>query len=204
MRILLGECTEVEARRPFGPLIDALSAAGLPLPRELAQGGPGALPVEELERYRVHAGFARALSDLASATPVLVAIEDLHWADEATLELVPYLARKLRDERILLVGTYRSDELHRLHPLNHLLAELARGRLAEEVRLRRLSEDETAAVIRGALKLGRAPTTAFRQAIFERCEGNPGSARGGGGQGDRDRSWRSAGPRRGALAARQR
>lgn len=173
VRVLLGECTEVEARRPFGPFVDALSAAGLPLPQELAQGGPGALPIAEIERYRVHAGFARVLSETATNVPVVMAIEDLHWADEATLELVPYLARKLRDQRVLLLGTYRSDELHRLHPLNHLLAELSRGRLGEEVRLGRLSEDETAAVIRGALGLGRAPTSRFRQAIYERCEGNP-------------------------------
>jgi len=172
-RVLVGECSEVEARRPFGPFIDALSGAAIALPTELGQGGPGAEPVGEAERYRVHQGFAERIVQAARQTPLVVAIEDLHWADEATYELVPYLARKLREARVLLLATYRSDELHRLHPLNHVLAELARGRLAEDVRLHKLSLEETGTVLREAMGLTRPPTTAFRQAIWERTEGNP-------------------------------
>ena len=172
-RVLVGECTEVEARRPFGPVIDALGAAGLTLPDALRQGGPGAQPVAESETYRVHAGFASALEDAAVTAPVVFAIEDLHWGDPATLELVPYLARKLRADRVLLIATYRTDELHRRHPINHVLAELARGRLSTEIRLKPLSEDEAAAVIKAALGLQRAPTSAFRRAIQDRCAGNP-------------------------------
>src|SRR5207237_4555227 len=93
-RVLLGECTEIEARRPFGPFIDAFVSADLALPAELAQGGPGALPIAEVERYRVHLAFAERLADAARDRPVVTIIEDLHWADEATNELVPYLARK--------------------------------------------------------------------------------------------------------------
>lgn len=170
---LVGECSEVEARRPFGPVIDAFVAAAIPLPEALRQGGPGAQPVAESETYRVHAGFAAALEEAARERTCVLTVEDIHWADPATLELVPYLARKLRGARALIVVTYRTDELHRRHPLNHLLAELARGRLGTEVRLRPLSEDETAAVIKAALGLTRAPTTAFRRAIQERCGGNP-------------------------------
>lgn len=172
-RVLVGECSEIEARRPFGPFIDALAAAKLPLPAELAQGGPGAQPIAELERYRVHAAFADRLTDLAREAPVVMVIEDLHWADEATYELVPYLARKLRTERVMLIATYRSDELHRLHPLNHVLAELARGRLAEDVRVKKLTLEETGDVVRAALGLSQPPTAEFRQALFERTEGNP-------------------------------
>ena len=172
-RVLVGECSEIEARRPFGPFIDALAAAKLPLPTELAQGGPGAQPIAEVERYRVHAAFAELLAEAAREQPVVMAIEDLHWADEATYELVPYLARKLRNERVLLLATYRSDELHRLHPLNHVLAELSRGRLAEDVRLRKLTLEETGDVVRAALGLSRSPTPEFRQALYDRTEGNP-------------------------------
>jgi len=172
-RTLRGECTEVEARRPFGPLIDAFVAGSLPLPPELSQGGPGALPVAELERYRVHGAFSQALAELAANATVVVAIEDVHWADSATLELLPYLTRKLRDHRVLVVGTYRDDELHRLHPLRATLAELKRLRLVTEIRLPGLGTDEVAAMIKETLRLGRAPTTAFREAIQERCEGNP-------------------------------
>jgi tetratricopeptide (TPR) repeat protein len=172
-RVLLGECTEIEARRPFGPFIDAFVSADLPLPPELAQGGPGALPIAEVERYRVHLAFADRLAEVARDQPLVMIVEDLHWADEATNELVLYLARKLRDARVLLLVTYRSDELHRLHPLNHVLAELGRGRLADDVRLKRLTLEEVGEVIKAALGLAGPPTAEFRRALFERTEGNP-------------------------------
>ena len=172
-RILTGECTEIEARRPFGPFIDAFAAGDVLLPAELTQGGPGALPVAEVERYRVHVAFAEHLAEAARERPIVVIIEDLHWADEATNELVPYLARKLKDAPVLLLATFRSDELHRLHPLNHVLAELSRGRLADDIRLKRLTLEEVGDVIRAALGLAGPPTPEFRQALFERTEGNP-------------------------------
>ena len=172
-RLLTGECTEIEARRPFGPFIDALTGAGIPLPPELGQGGPGAQPVAETERYRVHAAFAERLAAASADQPLVLTIEDLHWGDEATFELFPYLARKLRDRPVLLLATYRSDELHRTHPFNHVLAELARGRLSEEVRLRRLEVSELADMIRLTMGLSRAPTREFVDALYARTEGNP-------------------------------
>lgn len=172
-RTLVGECTEIEARRPFGPFVDAFTAASIPLPSELSQGAPGAQPIVEVERYRVHGAFADALADLAASAPVVVAIEDLHWADSASLELFSYLARKLRSRRVLTLATYRDDELHRQHPLRGALAELKRARLATDVRLPHLTSDELAAMIQETLRLTRAPTTAFREAMYERCEGNP-------------------------------
>lgn len=172
-RLLSGECTEIEARRPFGPFIDALVSAGIPLPEELGQGGPGAQPVAETERYRVHAAFAERLATASARQPLVLTVEDLHWGDEATFELVPYLARKLRDRPVLLLATYRSDELHRTHPFNHVLAELTRGRLAEEVRLRRLEVAELADMVRLTLGLSRPPTREFVDALYARTEGNP-------------------------------
>ncbi len=173
VRVLTGECTEIEARRPFGPFIDAFLSGDLVLPPELSQGGPGALPAVEVERYKVHVAFAERLSEAARGQPIVLIIEDLHWADEATNELIPYLARKLRDDRVLLVATYRSDELHRLHPINHVLAELSRSRLADDVRLKKLTLEETGDVIRAALGLAQPATAEFRLALFERTEGNP-------------------------------
>src|SRR5207253_4051734 len=95
VRIVHGECTEIDARRPFGPFVDAFVAAGIAVPAELGQGGPGAQSVAEAERYRVHHAFASAIQSLAATAPVVVAIDDLHWGDEATFELFPYLARKI-------------------------------------------------------------------------------------------------------------
>src|SRR5438132_7369769 len=66
-----------------------------------------------------------------------------------------------------------SDELHRRHPLRPVLSELSRSRLAVDIALRPLSEDEVSDFLREAMQLGRPPTVEFRQAIFETCEGNP-------------------------------
>jgi class 3 adenylate cyclase/tetratricopeptide (TPR) repeat protein len=186
-RYLVGECIEVEARRPFGPFVEvarALVAAegdrlAERLPPELASllsPWDTSVTVEELsetERYRIHAAILRLLDESGRHAPLVVALEDLHWGDEATLELFPYLARKLRETRVLLVATYRSDELHRRHPLRKVIADLERARAVERVDLRPLDEGQVGDVIRAALRLDRAPTEEFRALIHERCEGNP-------------------------------
>jgi DNA-binding CsgD family transcriptional regulator len=169
-RVLAGECTEIDARRPFGPFMEIARAANRVTSLPIA---PPDATAAGSERYRLHSAFVALLADLARERPVVIVIEDLHWADEASLELFPHLARKLRDVPLLLIGTYRSDELHRRHPLRPVLAELSRMRLTEDVTLRRLSEDEVAAFLSEAMHLRRPPTVAFRQAIFETCEGNP-------------------------------
>src|SRR5439155_11383792 len=125
------------------------------------------------DRYRLHSAFAALLGDLARERPIVIVIEDLHWADEASLELFPHLARKLRDVPLLLLWTYRTDELYRRHPLRPVLAELSRNRVADDVGLHRLSEDDVAAFLREVMKLDRPPAVEFRRAIFETCEGNP-------------------------------
>src|SRR2546430_5678554 len=169
-RVLWGECTEIDARRPFGPFMDIARAANrvasLPVaPPDAATAGG--------DRYRLYSAFTALLADMARERPIVIVIEDLHWADEASLELFPHLARKLRDVPLLLIGTYRSDELHRRHPLRPVLAELSRNRAADDIALRRLSEDEVADFLRAALRLERPPTPELRKAIFETCEGNP-------------------------------
>ncbi|MEK6227413.1 MAG: AAA family ATPase [Chloroflexota bacterium] len=167
-RVLSGECTEIDARRPFGPFMDVARAANrvasLPTADKETAGA---------DRYRLYSAFTSLLGDLARERPTVIVIEDLHWADEASLELFPHLARKLRDVPLLLVGTYRSDELHRRHPLRPVLAELGRSRVADDIALRRLSEDGVADFLREAMRLERPPTPEFRRAIFETCEGNP-------------------------------
>lgn len=172
MTLMIGECSEIEARRPFGPVIDAFASSSLPLPEGFALSGPGAQATAEADRYIAHGAFAQRLRDLATK-PLALIVEDVHWADSATLELLEYLPRQIRSFPILVVATYRSDELHRRHPLNATLGALERSRLVAEVRLHPLDEDETARVIASALRLNRAPTSEFRRAVFERCGGNP-------------------------------
>lgn len=97
--------------------------------------------------------LADALAATAGSGPVLLALEDLHWADDLSLEVLAVLARRVAALPILVVGTYRSDELYPRIPMREWRARLITGRLAEEVRLRRLTSAETAtmiAVITGA------------------------------------------------------
>jgi DNA-binding CsgD family transcriptional regulator/tetratricopeptide (TPR) repeat protein len=177
-RVLVGECSELEARRPFGPFVEVVRSAP-PRAGELRRLLPDAGGLAErtgddgTARFRMYDALAAFVGELAAKAPLVLAIEDVQWADESTLELLPYLARRLRDRRVLLVATYRSDELHRLHPLRGVLADLARTRTADDLHLERLAPEDVGALLRAAMRLDRDPTPAFRQAISDRCEGNP-------------------------------
>ena len=97
-------------------------------------------------------GLLRALLDrLAEESPVLFAVEDIHWADRSTLEFLSSLVRGLRDERLLLVCTYRSDELHRRHPLRPFLAEEERRAVVERLEVGAFSQAELAEQVAGIL-----------------------------------------------------
>src|SRR5205814_704659 len=78
------------------------------------------------ERGDLFASVLAALADLATERPVVVFVEDVHWADQATRDLLGFLFTRLRTERIALIVSYRSDDLHRRHALRPTLAEWAR------------------------------------------------------------------------------
>ncbi|MDQ2951615.1 MAG: AAA family ATPase, partial [Chloroflexota bacterium] len=192
VRVLTGECLEIEARRPFGPFVQVLQSAKKAFPAgsversiredapELARLAPdldiGVLRSEAqqpAERYRIHESFVLLFRDLAARAPLVVAIEDLQWADEASLELLPFLARRLRAERILFVASYRSDALVRAPLVERALADLDRARVADRIVLGPLDLVGTGAVILKALGLDRPAPAEFVEAIHARCEGNP-------------------------------
>jgi DNA-binding CsgD family transcriptional regulator len=191
MRVLIGECTPIEIGRPFGPLAEVFlqaqcdSAISALVERSLADADlhlpalTGANPAtanvatDPSERYRAHAAILDVLRRVARTRPLAIVLEDVHWADEATLDLLTYAVRRLGSEPLLLLVTYRSDELHRLHRLVPVLAELRRARLVEEVRLPPLSRAATAALIQMGLGLAHPPDARLRDEVFERCEGNP-------------------------------
>jgi DNA-binding NarL/FixJ family response regulator len=125
------------------PLADALrSAAQIPatgvkdalasrpaLGRLLPDGGDGRITDGDrsgLARQQMFGGVLGLLAELSAANPVLLVLEDLHWADASTRDLVTFLSRMLHRERVALIGTYRSDDLHRRHPLRPVVAELQR------------------------------------------------------------------------------
>ena len=107
----------------------------------------------------------------AERSAVVVVLEDLHWADRATRDLVAFLARTLRSGRVLLVASYRSDELHRRHPLRPLLAELVRLPGVERIELAPFSRAELAEHLEAIPGVALPADQVER--IFERSEGNP-------------------------------
>jgi DNA-binding CsgD family transcriptional regulator len=111
------------------------------------------------------------LSRLGQRQPVMLVFEDLHWADASTRDLVAFLARNLRDARVVLVLTYRADELHRRHPLRPVIADLERGTQVERVTLSGLDRDAFVQLL-GEISDDPVPDDLVDE-LLTRSEGNP-------------------------------
>src|SRR5439155_26034531 len=110
------------------------------------------------------------LARLSQDRPLVLIVEDLHWADRSTLDLVAFLVRALQGTRVLLVLTYRSDEVDRRSALRPLLSGWERLRGVERLQLERFTRAEVAAQV-GAI-LGTAPEDGVVDLVFDRSEGN--------------------------------
>ena len=108
---------------------------------------------------RIFEGALRLFGKLAETNPVTLVIEDLHWADRSTRDLLAFLTRNARDERLLMVATFRSDELHRRHPLTAWLAETERQPRVDRIDLARFERSELVESLTGIA--GAPPTTAL-------------------------------------------
>lgn len=113
---------------------------------------------------------AALLSEVSGARPTLLVIEDLHWADQSTRDLVRFLLSRLDRQQLLVVGSYRADDLHRRHPLRPLLAELARLKHVERIHLPPLPDADIAVLVRAMHTDGLADSALSR--IVHRAEGN--------------------------------
>jgi DNA-binding CsgD family transcriptional regulator/tetratricopeptide (TPR) repeat protein len=112
------------------------------------------------------------LIDLVSeSSPLVLALEDMHWSDRSTRTFVAFLARSLRQERVMLLLTYRTDELHRRHPLRPLLSELERLERARRIELAAFDRDELSEALTDIL--GAQPAGPLLERLFVRSEGNP-------------------------------
>jgi DNA-binding CsgD family transcriptional regulator/tetratricopeptide (TPR) repeat protein len=188
-RVLTGQCIELgEEGLPLAPLVDALRSlarampgdelaellgpAGPGLARLLPELAPSAIPApdEGLQASQLLELVLGLLVRLSAAGPVLFTIEDLHWADQSTLDLAAFLVRALRAVPVLLAITYRSDELQRRHPLRPLLSSWERLRSVHHIELRRFGRDEVAAQL--AAILGGEPTPGVVDEVFDRSGGN--------------------------------
>jgi class 3 adenylate cyclase len=102
----------------------------------------------------------------------LLVLEDLHWADPDTLRLCGYIVREVADLPMLVLGTYRPDELHRRHPLHLLLAALIKDRVLEEIRLRPLDREQARSLLSATFD-GTEVSDEFVDALQAQADGNP-------------------------------
>jgi len=131
---------------------------------------PLALTQAEWLQVRTFEGVLGLLDRLGAESPVLLVIEDAHWADRSTRDLLTFLARNVRDERLLVVISFRTDELHRRHPLVAWLAEVERLPRVERVDLLRFERAELGELLGGIL--GTRPSAALVDTIAARSDGN--------------------------------
>ncbi|MGV9770960.1 helix-turn-helix transcriptional regulator [Streptosporangium sp. NPDC003464] len=174
--VLVGQCAELGDALPYLPLADALRDArgelraaldARPVLGRLLPGGTDLGP-ETASALTQQQLFGSMLGFLA-AQPVLLVLEDLHWADQSTRDLLVFLSRMLQTERVCLVGTYRTDDLHRRHPLRRVLAELKRLPLVTAVELSPLDRGEMADYL---TSLGGGDARMIGE-VVDRAEGNP-------------------------------
>ncbi|MCH8282927.1 MAG: AAA family ATPase, partial [Chloroflexi bacterium] len=125
----------------------------------------------EQARVRLLDSIATFLKTASQRQPLVLVLDDLHWADQPSLLLLQFVARELGGTRLLLIGTYRDMELSRQHPLAEALGELTRERLFQRVLLRGLSEQDVARFIDVAT--GVAPPRGLVSAVYTQTEGNP-------------------------------
>ncbi|MGW1613644.1 helix-turn-helix transcriptional regulator [Streptomyces sp. NPDC002285] len=187
MVVLTGHCVDLgDVGLPYLPFTEVLGVlagderfadvlAAHPVVGRLLGGGTDAVN----DRLRLFEGVAGLLADLADVAPVLLVLEDLHWADQSSRDLLRFLlSRGLLQRqaggapahRLAVFASYRADDLHRRHPLRPLLAELVRLPVVERLEMRPMADTEVARLVR-AVQERPLPDSTVRR-IVERAEGN--------------------------------
>jgi DNA-binding NarL/FixJ family response regulator len=192
--VFQGACFQTDSASPYAPLLDLLRTrfAGQPLAAITAALGPAApllcpllpdlvslssdrspLQPHNLaqEKHQLIAAFTQSFMRQTAEHPVLVIVEDLHWSDDSSLECLYHLARSCRQHPLVMLLTYRNDDVP--PRLRHWLAQLDRERLAQELTLTCLSRSEVDAMLRAIFVLSRPVRVEFLDAIYALTEGNP-------------------------------
>ena len=194
MTAMIGHCYEVEGAPPYIPFVEILEAAARMFPLDALRNAlgdhapevarlmpelrhvfpdirePPQLPPEQERRYLFN-GMREFIARSGRAQPLLLILDDLHWADDATMLLVQHVAQELHEMPVLVLATYRDVELNVARPLANALEQLVRQRLAQRHPLKRFSEAGVEAMLR-ALS-GQEPPGPLVGAIYSETEGNP-------------------------------
>jgi DNA-binding SARP family transcriptional activator len=189
-QVLLGRAYESEQVLPLGPWVDAFRAGhvvpglveGLDAPwrgqlaRLFPELGAAAREASDPEDYvRLFEAMVRTVRHLASSRPLVIALEDLHWADEMTLRLLAFLGRRIFDWPVLVVGSLRIEQMMDAPVLRRTMAQLGHQPRFFSATLGPLSETETVALVRSHLRAGTEETIVQRtgETVWRASEGNP-------------------------------
>jgi predicted ATPase len=193
-QVLTGRCYEGEGAPAFWPWLQIVRSYAQEMEPQklLSTMGPGAAdiaqvvseikerlpdlpappPLEpEQARFRLFDSVTTFLKNASKLQPLVVILDDLHWADKPSLLLLQFLARELKDASILVIGTYRDMELGRQHPLSQTLGELSRQGLSARIVLRGLTEQDVARFIE--MTTGIKPQEKLVRTVYQQTEGNP-------------------------------
>ena len=193
-QVLTGSCYEGEGAPAFWPWLQIIRSYAQELEPEtlLSIMGPGAADISQVvseirerlpdlpsppalepeqARFRLFDSVTTFLKNAGKLQPLVVILDDLHWADKPSLLLLQFLARELKDACILVIGTYRDMELGRQHPLSQTLGELSRQGLSARIVLRGLTEQDVARFIE--MTAGIEPTEKLVKTVYQQTEGNP-------------------------------
>jgi DNA-binding SARP family transcriptional activator len=190
---LVGQSHETERLLAFGPWVQAIREAGIIESRALKGLGAGwiadlsylfpelrqpewPLPSEPIEALRLFDAMTELVKSLAARHPLVLVLEDLHWADEMSVRLFSFLGRRLEGRRILLVGTAREEELDGTSPIRRMLADLAHEERLVRLALAPLSQEHTRVLVRSLAQGSRADESSLmrlEERVWTLSEGNP-------------------------------
>ena len=193
-RVLWGRCYEEQGTPAYWPWIQAIRTYVREQDAESIRAamGPGASdiaaivpelrdklpdlePPPDLEpeqaRFRLFDSITTFFRNSARTQPLVIILDDLHWADPASLLLLEFVAREMADCQLLMVGTYRDVELSRSHPLSETLGGLARERLFQRIPLRGLDPRDLELLIEATADI--ALSASFAEAVYSHTDGNP-------------------------------
>jgi len=173
--VVTGGCFDLRVTPPYGPWGRLTGdwpddPTLLAMPVELREGtGMGKIRIQT----EFIALFDRFLADASAVRPLLLLLEDFHWADQASLDVLRGVARTVADKRVFIVVTYRDDELTRRHPLNQALPMLVREAGAHRLTLSRLAPEATRELLHADYKFSASDTEKLGVYVHRLAEGNP-------------------------------